>query len=160
MLVAQINASQIPYDQLDWLQIAIYFVALPIVAFLGAALGLIGRVRRGGLLWSTNVGLLGGAVACLVIALPLRQLVSDPFDDLLSLYEKNYRWQMLAAAWGGTGGCAFVAAIAWRWIHAPSEVASVSFSLRQILIVQCLCFISLGSFVSLRQLDQPLLGTP
>jgi hypothetical protein len=151
MLLGQLSANQIPYDTIDWLQIAIYFLALPIVALIGAAIGLVGRTRRGGMLWAINVGLLGGAVACLTLTLPLRQMGSDPFDDLFSIYQDTYRWQMLAAALASTFFAALVAAVAWRFLHKPADTRTASFSLKHLLIVQCLCVISLGCFVSLRQ---------
>jgi hypothetical protein len=150
MLLGQLSANQIPYDTIDWLQIAIYFLALPIVALIGAAIGLAGRARRGGMLWAINVGLLGGAVACLTLTLPLRQMGSDPFDDLFSIYQDTYRWQMLAAALASTFFAALVAAVAWRFLHKPADTRNASFSLKHLLIVQCLCVISLGCFVSLR----------
>lgn len=144
------NANQIPYDQLDWLQIAIYFLALPVVAFLGASIGLVWRWRRGGMLWSTNVGLLGGAVACVILALGLSSLERESITNYLGYFLVEYRWKMLAATLSATVTCAAIAGFSWRWLHAPGEIRPLAFSMRSMLLVQLFALISMGSFVGLR----------
>lgn len=150
MILAQFSASQVPYNQIDWLQIGVYFLALPIVALLGAALGLLGRTRRGGILWSTNVGLLGGIVACLVCILAITTLDQKLPSGFVSYFEGSYRWLMLLAALGATGGCALAAGIAWRFTHKPREVQPFSFSLSQLMLVQLFAFLSLGAWIGFR----------
>jgi hypothetical protein len=150
MMLAQLTANQIPYDKLDWLQIAIYFLALPIVALFGAAIGLLGRWRRGGILWSTNVGLLGGMFACVVIAIAIATLEGESIANYFYDFLDDFRWKMLAVTLASTGICAFVAAICWRSIHPPREKQPFVFSVRTLLLVQLLVFVSMGSFIGLR----------
>ncbi len=144
------NPNQIPYDQLDWLQIAIYFLALPIVAVTGALLGLIGRTRRGGLLWATNVGLLGGAVACVIVAFGISTLEGESITNFLDIFLEMLRWKMLVATLVATGCCSLAAAIAWRILYQPREKQPFAFSIRSILLVQFFALISMGSWISLR----------
>lgn len=149
-LVAQLTANQIPYEWIDWVHLAIYFFALPIVAFLGASLGLLGRARRGGVLWSTNVGLLGSAIACVVLSVGLYTLQSGSKFSHLAYFLLDYRWQMLLSALAASSGCSFVAAIAWRILYKPRQRQPFTFSMTSLLLVQLFVLMSLGSFVGLR----------
>jgi hypothetical protein len=144
------NASQIPYDQLDWLQIAIYFLALPIVAFTGALFGLLGRTRRGGLLWATNVGLFGGAVACVIVAFGISTLEGESLTNFLDIFLELLRWKMLVATLAATGCCAIAAGLAWRLLYAPREKQPFAISIRGVLLVQFFALISMGSWIGLR----------
>lgn len=150
MLLAQLNASQVPYDWVDWLQMAVYFVALPVVAWLGAAAGLVGRWRNGGVLWSTNVGLLGGAVTCLICMVPFVTLDSKALALFVGEFEASYRWQMLFRALAATAGCALFAGAGWRLTHARRDKQPIAFSLSHLLLVQLFALISLGTWISLR----------
>src|SRR5690349_16433567 len=102
MPLAQLTANQIPYEWIDWVHLAIYFFALPIVAFLGAALGLLGRARRGGVLRSTHVGLLGGITTWAVLAAPIALGGTRLPPDFIAFVEDDYRWQLLFAALAAT----------------------------------------------------------
>jgi hypothetical protein len=144
------TASQIPYDAIDWLQIVIYFLALPVVALAGSLIGLLGRIRRGGVFWSANVGMLAGAVTCLTCGLAIGTLNQKLPTEFIDYFASDYRWRMLAATLGATCACAFVAAIAWRFLHKPGEKQPFSFSLRQVLLLQLFSFLGLGCWISLR----------
>lgn len=150
MPLAQLSASQIPYDAIDWLQMGLYFLALPVVALLGAAIGLLGRVRRGGVFWSANVGMLAGAVTCLVSGLALWTLNQKLPPDFVDYFASDYRWQMLVVTLAASCACAFVAAIAWRFLHKPGEKQPFAFSLRQVFLLQLFAFSGLGCWISLR----------
>jgi hypothetical protein len=151
MILAQLTPNQIPYDAIDWLQIAIYFLALPIVAFLGAAIGLFGRWRHGGLLWSTNVGLLGGTVAFYVFAIAIWLVMRESSSSAhLMLFMDRFRSAMLWWTLLGTGGCACAAAIGWRLGKSPLPKQPLSFSLRQLLLLQFFSLLCIGGYLSLR----------
>jgi hypothetical protein len=144
------TTSQVPFDALDWVQFGIYFAALPLVALLGASLGLLGRLRRGGMLWSTNVGLLGGAVTCMIVAAGISSLEGESITNYFSDFLESFRWQMLAVTLGATAGCALAAAIAWRCLYAPREKQPFAFSIGAILLVQFFALISMSSWIGLR----------
>lgn len=145
------NPNQIPYDPLDWLQIGVYFVALPIVAFVGALIGLSGRWRRGGVLWSTNVGLLGGAVALAIFGLGIWSLQTESAGlSYFREFTSRYRWLMLQMTLLSTAGCGLVAGLAWRFLHKPTEVRPIAFSLKQLLIVQGFSLVTLSVWMGLR----------
>jgi hypothetical protein len=144
------TANQIPYDAIDWLQIAIYFLALPIVALLGAAIGLLGRWRRGGVLWSTNIGLLGGAVTCIILALGLSTIGLTKSKWYHDYFLTDYRWMMLLTTLGATAACALAASLAWRCLHRPKEIRPLNISLANVMLVQTFALLSMGSFVGLR----------
>lgn len=144
------TANQIPFDTLDWLQFGVYFVALPLVAMLGSAIGLLGRVRRGGILWAANVGLLGGAVSCVIVALGISTLEGESSTNYFFSFMEVMRWKMLAVALAATWACSCAAAIAWRFLHPPREMQPWAISLQSLLLVQLFAFISMGSFIGLR----------
>jgi hypothetical protein len=150
MPLAQLTATQIPYEWIDWVHLAIYFFALPIVAFLGASLGLLGRVRRGGILRSTHVGLLGGITTWAVLAAPIALGGTRLPPDFIAFVEDDYRWQLLFAALVATSGCAFASAIAWRCMNKPGEIKPFNISLFHVLIIQLFSFLSLGAWVGFR----------
>jgi hypothetical protein len=144
------TASQIPYDALDWLQIAIYFLALPIVALAGSLFGLLGRIRRGGVFWAANVGMLAGAVTCLTCGLAIGTLNQKLPTEFVDYFTSDYRWRMLAATLGATFVCALAAAVAWRFLHKPAEKQPFVFSLRQVLLLEFFALLGLGCWISLR----------
>jgi hypothetical protein len=144
------TANQIPYDALDWLQIAIYFLALPLVALAGSLLGLLGRIRRGGVFWAANVGMLAGAVTCLTCGLAIGTLNQKLPTEFVDYFTSDYRWRMLAATLGATFACALAAAFAWRCLKKPSETQPFAISLRQVFLLQLFAFVGLGCWISLR----------
>ena len=144
------NPNQIPYDQLDWLQIGAYFVALPIVAIIGALLGLFGCWRRGGVLWATNVGMLGGAVTCLTCGLAIWTLDQKLSSDFIDYFTDEYRWWMLTATLGATCACALAAGLAWRLLHKAEAERPFAFSLKQFFLLQFFALLGLGCWISLR----------
>jgi hypothetical protein len=144
------TANQIPYDAIDWLQIAIYFLALPVVALFGASLGLLGRTRRGGMLWSINVGLLGGAIACVIIAGGISTTGITKSRTFMNYFLTTYRWEMLIITLLATSACALAAGVAWRFLHRPREKQPLNISIGNVMLVQLFAFISMGTFVALR----------
>jgi hypothetical protein len=146
----QMTASQVPYDAIDWLQMGVYFLTLPLIALFGATLGLIGRVRRGGVLWSMSIGLLGGAVTCILLTICITTLPAETASSFFDLFLADYRWRFLCATAIATLACSFAAALARRLLFSPGEIQPIAFSIRSMLLVQVLAFISLGSFIGLR----------
>lgn len=141
------------YTLYDWLQILLLLVGMPLIAASGAALGLIGRIRRGGFLPSTIAGLSGAAIASAVLYLGIWTLGLESTINpgvFLEIYENGYQRHISIACLIATFVIALLWAIRWRVLHAKHDPTPISITLRTALLMQVLSLLCVGSWCGLR----------
>lgn len=143
------------YTLNDWLHLLLLFAGMPLVAATGAALALLGRIRRGGFLPATIAGIAGAALASASLYLGLWTLCLESTINpsvFLEIYESGYQRHILIACLLAAFLTSFLFASAWRIRSAPRPRSQVSISLRTALVIQCLSLICVGSWCGLRLL--------
>lgn len=143
------------YTLYDWLQILLLLVGMPVIAASGAALGLIGRIRRGGFLPATIAGLSGAAIASAVLYLGIWTLRLESLINprvFLEIYDSGYQRYISIACLIATFAIAFLWAIRWRVHRASIDPTPLSINLRSALFIQVLSLLCVGSWCGLRLL--------
>lgn len=143
------------YTLYDWLQLLLLFVGMPFIAATGAALGLLGRIRRGGFLPSTIAGLAGAAIASASLYLGIWTLCLESTINprvFLEIYDSGYQRYISVACLIATFVVALLWAISWRIRNAPFPPTRILISLRTALFIQVLSLVCVGSWCGLRLL--------
>lgn len=140
------------YTQVEWLQMGVFLMGLPLAAVVGALLGLIGKWKQGRVLTAALVGLGGAAAASVILFGVFMAIVwsssGTSNDFLLRFFDGYFSWRYTVIALATTGALSLLAAIGMR--RTPSKQAVMSLSLRQLMLIQVYACIALGCWTGMR----------
>lgn len=146
------NGFRGDYTQLEWLQIGVFLIGLPIAAVMGAMLGLVGKWKQGRVMSAALVGLGGAAVTSIVLFLVFITLdIAGPklgSGIWLMFFDTYMSWRYTTIAVIATASVALLGAIGFR--ARESKQAVYAISMRQILLLQLYAFIALGCWSGMR----------
>lgn len=146
------NALRDNYTQLEWLQMGVFLIGLPIAAVVGALFGLVGKWNQGRVMTAALVGLGGAAFTSIVLFLVFITIdVAGPRLSggvLLMFFDTYMSWRYTTIAVIATGALSLLGAIGFRARDSKQAVYSVS--MRQILLLQVYAFIALGCWSGMR----------
>jgi hypothetical protein len=141
------------YTQIEWLQMGMFLIGMPIAALVGALIGLFGKWNQGRVVTAAIVGLASAAfvsVALFLTFLLVYWQLGAEQQSLMGQFFDSYLGQRIAIlATIATATISLLAAIGLRTRKNERGSAS-SFSMSQLLLLQLFAFIALGCWTGMR----------
>jgi hypothetical protein len=146
------NQFRDEYTQLEYLQIAIFLIGLPLAALIGALLGLVGKWKQGRVVTAAVYGMGGAAAASVILVGIFFGAASVPSDlnkvGLLHFFDGYYSRRYTLTAMCATVAISLLAGIVLR--PHGSKQTGATITMRQLFLVQLFAFIALGCWTGMR----------
>jgi hypothetical protein len=142
------------YTSLEWLQMGMFLIGMPIAALLGSLTGLFGKWNQGRVITAAIVGLGCAALVAVVLFLTFfavhAQTPAGQPSFLLELFDGFFATRIAYLAIIATGAISILAAIGMRSRGDEAGGRIVRISMRQLLLLQLFPFIALACWVGAR----------
>lgn len=142
------------YTQVEWLQMGVFLIGMPVAALLGALIGLVGKWNQGRVVTAAIVGLSCAALVAVVLFLTFFlvhwQTPQGQPSFLLEMFDNFFAHRIAYLAMIATGVISVLAAIGMRGRGDASASRITAVTMRQLLLLQVFPFIALACWVGAR----------
>jgi hypothetical protein len=141
------------YTSLEYFQIALFLIGMPLAALIGALLGLVGKWKQGRVVSAAILGLGGAALVSVVLFVTFLsiylQIGTGRQSLMLEFFDGYFAQRIAILAVIATAAISLLAAIGLR-ARKSEQSRAASFSVRQLLLLQLFAFIALGCWTGMR----------